>query len=1125
MKKNLLFLLLTLLVPALKCQAQVVISQVYGGGGNSGAPYSHDFIELFNAGTTPASLAGLSLQYASATGTGNFGASASQLTELPNVTLQPGQYFLVQQRGGTTGVALPTPDFIDATPIGMAAGAGKVALVTGTTSLGCNGGYAVCSPEAAGRILDMVGFGSANYFEGAGAAPAGNNTTALFRAGEGCTETNNNSNDFATGAPAPRNGQTAANPCSPVGIMLSIDDVTIVEGNTGTASATFTVMLSQPAPSGGVSFDVATADNTAAAGSDYVAGSLTSQNIPAGSTSYAFNIIINGDQESEPDETFFVNVTNVTGAAVADGQGTGTIKNDDAAPITPIYTIQGSSTASPLTGQIVTTSGVVTGDYQGSSSFNGFFIQDAEGDGNTASSDGIFVFSNIPVEAGQIVQVTGTVEEAFTQTQIGKVSGVVVQEGNVSILPTTLSLPVSSTGVLEQYEGMLVSFPQALTVSQNFTLARFGEVWLSANLDYPFNEVDGRLYNPTNFIDPTDNPASGVANATDNKTAVAAQQDLHNRSSILLDDASTVQNPATIPYLGPDNTLRVGSSVSSLTGILSYSFRAYRLQPTQAPAFNYAPRPLDPPATGNANLKIASFNVLNYFNGDGNGGGFPTPRGADNLTEFNRQRAKIIAALKAMDADVVGLIEMENDGDGALSAIADLVKGLNDATAAGTYDYIRDLSNGGRGTDAIKVAFIYKPGTVTPVGAPMADLAAVHNRPPLAQTFRLNSNGEIVTPIINHFKSKGGTGSGLNADQRDGQGNFNFDRVKQAEALVSFIKTMIIPAAGDPDVIILGDLNAYAEEDPIDVLRAAGYVSLFGPESYSYVFDKQSGSLDHALVTPTLAKQFAAGGKWHINADEPIFMDYNTEFKTAAQIADLYSADPFRSSDHDPVLVGLNLYTPVLSFAEGNVTRNEGSGAYEVTITAENGNVPYQDLLIPVTISSARDVRYGDRRDYTTNPPAETGNFVVAFPAGATKASFIVTPQPDDDNERFAENVTFSLVPAKGTDYKLGSKSVFIFTILDVKKNAGAGTATSFVIWPNPTSGPISLGLSSGAVSLQTVTVSLRSDSGEEIYSGTGTLDQMSKTISERLNNSLPGFYLIQVTAGDEPQLIRVLKQ
>jgi hypothetical protein len=208
---------LALATPAFAASPDIVISQVYGGGGNSGATLTHDFIELFNRGGSAVSLDGWSLQYASATGTGNFGATETQITLLPAVVVQPGQYFLVQQAQGTGGSqALPTPDLTDATPINMSGTSGKVALATTDQSLGCNGGSTPCSPEQLALIKDLVGYGSANFFEGAGPAAGTSNTTAAHRNDGGCTDTDNNGGDFTILGPTPRNTSTAQNPCVPV---------------------------------------------------------------------------------------------------------------------------------------------------------------------------------------------------------------------------------------------------------------------------------------------------------------------------------------------------------------------------------------------------------------------------------------------------------------------------------------------------------------------------------------------------------------------------------------------------------------------------------------------------------------------------------------------------------------------------------------------------------------------------------------------------------------------------------------------------------------------------------------------------------------------------------------------
>ncbi|WP_310483729.1 ExeM/NucH family extracellular endonuclease, partial [Chamaesiphon sp. VAR_48_metabat_403] len=477
---------------------------------------------------------------------------------------------------------------------------------------------------------------------------------------------------------------------------------------------------------------------------------------------------------------------------------------------------------------------------------------------------------------------------------------------------TVLDLPLTTLGDLERFEGMLITIPETLTVTEVFNLGRFGEVSLSA---------DGRLFNPTNIIDPNDAVASGTnSSGTSNVAAVTAQQDLNNRRRILLDDGSTLSNLSDVPYIdttdaNPANdTLRIGSTIGGLTGVLGFGFNNYRIQPTQAPIFNYEPRPALPNVGGG--IKVGSFNVLNYFNGDGLGGGFPTSRGATTEVEFSRQRNKIISAIKDLNADVVGLIEMENDGDGANSAIANLVNGLNASIGSNTYDYIK-LANttGSPGTDEIKVAFIYKPGAVTPVGNAVYfnDSAFNTARPPLAQTFINNANGEKFTPIVNHFKSKGSS-AGLpgDTDQGDGQGLSNATRKAQSTALLNFVGQMQT-ASGDSDVMVLGDLNAYNEEDPIDILRAGGLTKLTTTTD-SFVFDGQTGSLDHALVTSSLLAQVTGAAKWNINSSEPIVLDYNDAIQSSGEnIAEvrndttLYRPDRFRSSDHDPVLAGLNL--------------------------------------------------------------------------------------------------------------------------------------------------------------------------------------------------------------------------
>jgi Ca2+-binding RTX toxin-like protein len=259
---------------------------------------------------------------------------------------------------------------------------------------------------------------------------------------------------------------------------------------------------------------------------------------------------------------------------------------------------------------------------------------------------------------------------------------------------------------------------------------------------------------------------------------------------------------------------------------------------------------------------------------------------------------------------VIGLMEIQNNGN---TAVQNLVDGLNAATAAGTYASVALPANG-TGTDAIRVAMIYKPAKLTPAGSAVSDTNAIHNRPPLLQTFSA-ANGEKFSVVVNHFKSKGScpTDAGdANADQGDGQGCWNVLRTEQAGALRSTVDALQA-SSGDSDVIVIGDLNAYGKEDPIVDFTENNYVdqvARFNTFDYSYVFDGEAGYLDHALATPSLSAQITNTAHWRINADEPAIIDYNLEFKQPACATcgpDYYTNSPYRSSDHDPVIIGLNL--------------------------------------------------------------------------------------------------------------------------------------------------------------------------------------------------------------------------
>ena len=613
---------------------------------------------------------------------------------------------------------------------------------------------------------------------------------------------------------------------------------------------------------------------------------------------------------------------------------------------TPIPQIQGSGATVALTGTR-TTQGVVVADYEGPSpALRGFFIQDPTGDGDPATSDGIFVFegSNLDtVSVGDLVRVTGNAGENQGQSQISV--GNIVQCGTGSVTPTDVTFPVPSADFLERYEGMLVRLPQTMYVTEHFQLGRFGQVVLSSG---------GRLQQPTNVVAPGE-PA-------------LTMQAANNLNKIILDDASQAQNPDPILFarggepLSASNTLRGGDTATGIVGVLNYTWagnsasgNAYRVRPVSALGgyYNFEPanpRPTAAPEVGGS-LKVASMNLLNYFNtfdglpdnvdncSLGVGGGATDCRGADTAAEFERQWAKTVAAILSVDPDVLAVNEVENDGYGPDSALAQLVDRLNAATAPDTYAYIDVDARTGQvnalGTDAIKVGMLYKPARVTLVGqtAALNTVEFVNGgdgdprtRPALAQAFLQNSDGAIFTMVANHFKSKG---SACDApDAGDGQGNCNTVRVNAATELANWLAGDPT-GTGDADVLIAGDLNSYAMEDPVTVLKNAGYTNLIaqfgGADAYSYVFDGQWGYLDHALASPSLVDQVTGAAEYHINADEPSVLDYNTDFKTANLQTVLYAPDMYRVSDHDPVVVGLELNAAPTVDAGGPYSVVEGT--------------------------------------------------------------------------------------------------------------------------------------------------------------------------------------------------------
>jgi predicted extracellular nuclease len=552
------------------------------------------------------------------------------------------------------------------------------------------------------------------------------------------------------------------------------------------------------------------------------------------------------------------------------------------ATLVATYQIQGSGDTSPLVGQTVAVRGVVTAVFPG---LRGFYIQDPTGDGDPNTSDGLFVYYgnvSVSVTPGQYVQVTGPVAEyAATGDTLGTLTQVILSEAtNLTVcgtaeLPQAVAVTLPETN-LERLEGMRVRVAN-LTVVDVYNLGRFGEVALASY----------RLIHPNAGVDPSSRlPASNLNLAN------------YGGYTLVLDDASTQQNPNPIPYLPQEGTLRVGDRLLQAEGVLEWRFGAYRLQPTSTPSFATENLRPEPPAS-TPNLKVATFNAHNWFttlSGTFTPPGCSVshqPRGATSTQEFERQKAKLVAALRGLNADVVALQEIQNNGTEALEA---LVAALNEAIGQGTYAYVADPA-GGLGCDAIKVALIYKPARVEPVGPSLALASDVFERYPLAQTFRDKATGGVFTAVSVHFKSKSGCDP---SDPDTGQGCWNLRRTAQAQALRDWVEGTL--KAADPDVLILGDFNAYEAEDPLVLLRNGG-LNAVTTGHYTYVFRGLTGALDHAYATPSLTAQVRGSLVWHINADEPRVLDYTTAFKTD----DRYQPDPYRSSDHDPLLVYLEL--------------------------------------------------------------------------------------------------------------------------------------------------------------------------------------------------------------------------
>lgn len=585
----------------------------------------------------------------------------------------------------------------------------------------------------------------------------------------------------------------------------------------------------------------------------------------------------------------------------------------------PVETVSCSSSDTPIAdlstaaqNQSYTVRGVITADYRYANGFSGFYVQTPDTKARANVSNAIFVYipNSSAVKGGQIgdeVILRGRLTTYQNQLQLDQLQqDIQTCNSNMAnqVQPISLELPFASltggsTHSPQRYQGMLVKLPQTLTVSENYNYGRYGELSLSL----------GRLYIPTNLYPALSPEAKALA-----------QKNL--LSKIIFDDGYNNQNRT--PWLPTNfsavNTLRSGYQLKNAEGILEYRFNGWRVQPVlgrNQPEVITQTNPRQNVITKNANhIRVASFNVLNYDNG---ATGFPTERGATTQAEFDKQHRKIVSALKAIDADVYGLMEIANNGYGPNSAIAHLTSALGS-----DWKYVVPGNLDRLGGDAIAVAIIYNSKRVKPLNKPVVLDLGDKNRTTLAQSFQAVRGNKTFTVIPNHLKSKSCSGvdaSSTDADQKDGQGCWNPTRVKAVDQIVQWLAKNPTQVPKQ-NALLVGDMNSYAKEEPILSFEKANYKVLLndakvgqGVEAYSYVFGVASdangnggaGNLDHAIADAALYPKVVRTFAWHINADEPTVLDYNEEYKTDEQKALFYAEDAYRSSDHDPVIVDLDL--------------------------------------------------------------------------------------------------------------------------------------------------------------------------------------------------------------------------
>ncbi|WP_328185388.1 ExeM/NucH family extracellular endonuclease [Marinobacter sp. OP 3.4] len=551
---------------------------------------------------------------------------------------------------------------------------------------------------------------------------------------------------------------------------------------------------------------------------------------------------------------------------------------------TPVSDVQGRGGESPMAGRQVTVEGILTVDARQPGGFRGFYLQQAlaEQDRDPVTSEGLFVHTRAREGApGDRVRVRGEVREYYGLTSLTNVQRVTTCATPGLPAPTALKPGHLPEGGREVLESMLVQTAAPLVITDTWNLARYGELVLAPSLQWT----------PTQSLEP----------GPETQELLAQQE----QQRLILDDGFRKKHPRPIPYLSdeasPGNPLRVGDRIAPVAGIMDYRFGNWRLQPLTQPDIHHAnPRQMPPTRHQEANLRVVSLNLGNLFNGDGQGNGFPTDRGARTPASYQRQLARLSSQIRATNPDILAVSELENDGYDGNSALAELARAIG--------DHWRFVEGGtDRDDDAIRNALLYRSDRVQPTGsATLIDDGAFRqwHRPALAQTFRRIDGRTALTVIAVHLKSKSCRNApAAQQDRRDGQACFAQARESAARALARWR-----PDAKGKDHLILlaGDFNAYARETPLQVLGNTGYTDLIahfhGLEQGTFRYHGRLGTLDYHLANPELMERVKASHVWSANAEEPRMRAYNTTTDT-----DVAEDSPWRASDHNPVITDLRL--------------------------------------------------------------------------------------------------------------------------------------------------------------------------------------------------------------------------